>query len=139
MPSYQEKLAFIRAKCIEANPEIVELKFGCKFVDGPTAATIVQIDKWEITSSGKLLVATDSGDVLEWHPSWTLNANIIGRPITLWDVIQVVRKAGYSSTDEWYKTLGHLVDYWSINHDKGDDLNVKSEGTIDFIHDVLKR
>lgn len=138
MPSHQEKLAFIRAAAIAANPEIVELKFGCVVKTPPMGISAPENDASyfkliEKDLKGKWKVVERYG-----HLSESSITEIIGRPITLCDVIQTIKKAGYNSTDEWHKTLGHLVDYWSINHDKGDDLNVKSEGTIDFIHTVLK-
>lgn len=140
----QQKLEAIREKCISANPEIVELKFGCQ-VYAPWRTRIVK-HTVIYTDRDKVYVAESRrrdedfpnvGTTKRFSSESIKYWGIIGRPITLFDVVQAIRKVGYSSTDEWYKTLGHLVDYWSIHRDKGDDLNVKTEGTIDFIHSLL--
>lgn len=139
-----QKIKEIREACIRANPEIVELKFGCK----------VEFDKsyCEYTCVGKdedyYTYWKDKGDderhnftVSErdgWKP-----IEIIGRDIRLADVLYVIKQnihekesrhqlAKVSMSDQVNRLL--YTNRWNLLKDNLED---QSEDTISFIHNLL--
>jgi len=50
--THQEKLEAIRKACVEANPEIVELKFGCEFQAGTSTMFYLQTESYAVNNVG---------------------------------------------------------------------------------------
>lgn len=166
--THQDKIAFIRQKAIEANPEIVELKFGCEVV----------LDK----NKKSIALSEDLQGRMHFfsihHPVSELQAiglelikngeiKIIGRPVRLADVLLAIG----NHQDKWRETnwftwvfpvaqelgkSGEWANFCGYSHDKGwalltnkdkcpvgwnlraDDLEDQSEDTIEFIYSLLK-
>ena len=82
----------IRKKCIEANPEIVKLEFGCDVEDGGNdcqyehkipSGTIVRIN--EVPNLWKYYILDNGKEINE--EDFSCCGKIIGRPIRLEDII----------------------------------------------------
>ena len=131
-------------KCIEANPEIVELKFGCEiFRTGATKReffvgqfadqmSIVRIDKmgaWLPTIMSK--------------PPNSQQYTVVGRPIRLADVLLAMGETDWHVGTNgrffaWSRNLGEMIGQpvsWNL---RKDDLNEQSEETINFLASLLR-
>ena len=81
------KLQLIREKCIAANPEIMELKLGCKIVN-----------KYRNKMPVSLFVCKNGNtyrtfhEVFGYEDSPSENFEILGRPIRLADVLLAISK-----------------------------------------------
>ncbi len=96
----------VRAKVIEAVPEIVELKFGCRIQkDGETFALAIEEDKgiFEKTLAGYWMCVSDDGQAIAVQKG--IRIEIIGRPITLADVLRAIPKRMYLKTIGDYTRL----------------------------------
>lgn len=133
-----DKIEAIRQACIKANPQIVELKFGCDF-------------EWKGQGGdkGKFLGTTREGRFIlffskqsESHDEelFKKHCEIIGRPIRLADVLYVNRSKKFPGAANNMTLLERpiatdIVANWNLLKD---DLTLQSEETIDFIHNLLK-
>jgi len=128
----QEKIEAIQAKCIEANPEIVELKFGCEVIIETRGIKLICV-VWRVVNaldgngveSIKLLHTEQS--VIDWDRR---AMEIIGRSIRLADVLLATQKEQRLFLDNSSVYRG----YWNLHKD---DLTQQSEETIDFIVGLL--
>jgi hypothetical protein len=125
----QDKLNFIREKCIAANPEIVELKFGC----------VIRTKKyrWESTEEIVTAVYPDEIDEVELafrekHIKHEDITEVLGRPIRLADVCWAMFTQKSLGPGE-YADLA--VIYWNL---RADDLEKQSEETINFLYELLQ-
>jgi hypothetical protein len=136
-------LEFIRQKCIEASPEIVELKFGCqvqwqgtKFVFNGDIST----DNTDYHLAGKRQIGVvGRNDYLSEK-----DCEIVGRPIRLADVLLAMDKFASSAIH----VDNHGCFFFASAHDvlaptkawnlRNDDLNEQSEETINFLADLLQ-
>lgn len=133
------KLEEIRQAVIAANPEIVELKFGCqveyqeniwnvaKLVE--KAILLVHIDGIRVTRFGDY-----EGAISKY------NIRIIGRPIRLADVLLAIgcdKDEEESYPGEGKEVAGRILGicgFWNLRED---DLSKQSGETINFIHQLL--
>ncbi|KKL61319.1 hypothetical protein LCGC14_2196490 [marine sediment metagenome] len=127
----KDKVEFIRQQAIKANPEIVELKFGCEVIikDGKNGKIIYESDTGTLVIAGRELPITFKGSVTE----------IIGRPIRLADVLYAIKE----KQKLYHKDLIGLIEDKMINvmlswNLKDDNLENQYEETIDFIYKILK-
>lgn len=142
-----DKLEAVRQKCIEANPNIKDLKFGCYFTVNPSHDEI-HIASWE-TIGGNWVSANDAEeyDIGE--------IEIIGRKIALADVLLAIqgKHVGIQSNGcfirlnpfneenkyslcDWYSSFEEQ--YHSYKWDlKNNDLSLQPQETIDFLHSLL--
>jgi hypothetical protein len=152
-------LELIRKKCIEANPEIVELKEGCLVDMKGLSHTIFGKDAGKFMAYlnrpfREDLLANDFYDCE--FPEGADGVTVIGRPIGLADVLLTI-----FSNETWKKTkkipcildsgrfylitegieppedtkledAGHIT--WNL---RKDDLNEQSEETISFLASLL--
>jgi hypothetical protein len=139
----QKSIEAIRAACIAANPEIVELKFGCKVKlalrTGFHAAYLKKFDTNQFTFDGFQKLMSDKengwidiGEYYEKNNEW----EIIGRPIRLADVLLVVEQIpnAYSRTAQFEINAKNICKRWDM---RTDDLTQQSDETIVFIHSLL--
>ncbi len=147
MKTKTQKIEEIRKKCIEANPEIVELKLGCKTSKGMITSIFESNGRYGYAmtpytthwdgANGEAIAKRYSAD----------NFEIIGRPIRLADVLLAIeiRKPTMKITDSDNIDYGKMVDIteeekikamfdWDL---KSDDLEKQSEETISFLHNLL--
>jgi len=166
-PSHQQKLAFIREKCIEANPEIVELKFGCQ-VSVPYFVQEHQIrligSNPMVFPDGKVAIM-DQGSYVgneackhffkdkAFH-TFESGVDIIGRPITLADVLLALQAVEDGGLKYGINAYGAFKVNWlkenvyteetrgrvkgCVCWDFKKTLEDQDETTISFIYDVLK-
>jgi hypothetical protein len=138
-------LAKIRAACIAANPEIVQLKFGCR--------VRYQGENWNVArltgaaQIGVLLAHPDGEEVTRFEDTRTstrekFGFEIIGRPITLADVLLPIGdRQGRLRVDSsgWFEAMDNTDNqfirtaHWNLRV----SLEDQSEGTIEFIAALL--
>jgi len=119
----QDKINAIREACISVNPEIVELKFGCKvrfgrWGDSNRIYTVVS------RHEDKVFCVRDGKKSVD-RITLTDDEIILGRPIRLADVLLAM--------DERIPIMKTVL-YWNLC---ADDLNLQEEATINVIHNVL--
>ena len=167
----EQKIEAIRTACIEVNPRILDLKAGCDFkikkfklkregvaeVESELVNTVVDtnydFDGERFHVRG--IVYIDSGTSAyptigerkvsfeTFEESDRTGFEIIGRPVRLADVLNVLRVRG----DKWYEThnsttetvkyislIQEIVCHWNLLQD---DLTQQSEPTLDFIYSLL--
>ena len=143
----------LKKAIIKEIPEIVKLEFGCKvFVQNNCVSTIIMEDRRGYTFipeaglppcdfSGKSL-----GNELEYFNEKHIK-EIIGRPITLADVLRVVWivQPTMKITDKDRIDFGAMVNVteerafevvqeWNLSKN---NLDLQSKGTIDFLTDLI--
>lgn len=143
-------LSFVKSKVIEAVPEIMELKFGCRFIwkeivkdyyeDGYTA--IFENWKSRIEKTIRCLMHLGQQGIVEQSHI----VKILGRPITLEDVLFTMllkwhaqkRNFLISSSGMFVKMEGGLPFVYDVSWDLTKDLDGQSEETIGFLAEILR-
>jgi hypothetical protein len=133
-----DQINIIRGKCIEANPEILALKFGCEVI-GP---------KGEIYTSTSFPDPDGAifADNLKDETATLLSASeydtILGRPIRLADVLLALEKASderhsiRAEKDGWFFAIAqNVIGMYNL---QTDDLREQSEETIKFLYELLQ-
>lgn len=137
----QQKRDFIRQKAIEANPEIVELKFGCEIeYEGEHGIYIEHIEGFadcfkldhQFKSTGMCTVTNPK-------------LKIIGRPVRLADVLNALMHTEHTvciASNERFELFNKAKNEWEQQFKTWylvqDNLESQSEPTIDFIYSLLK-
>lgn len=129
-----KQIAAIRQKCIEANPEIVELKFGCELLgeDGSKLLFDPYLVTYSVERLPHILAKTES-EFINFQTK-----EIIGRPIRLADVLLAIDAAKpqryhIAANGQFYRA-GKEGAIWNL---RADDLDQQSDGTVSFIHGLL--
>lgn len=124
----------IREACIKANPEIVELKFGCEVRLKVRGDQGVIIEALRIPSNGPRGFVYWNKDMGEVRVLFADDFEILGRPIRLADVLLAIDTQGKShhevNGDECFLCSG----LWNLRQD---DLSLQSEETLNFIASTL--
>lgn len=139
------KLETIRAACIKANPEIVELKFGCEVSYEGWECILLDVPRqnpamWVLAQSKTLPDEETDGEV------YIPDCEIIGRPIRLADVLLAI---GKDEKDIYFKNSDTTIPKWKIIHSDitgssigwnllKDDLTLQSDETIDFLSTLIE-
>jgi hypothetical protein len=164
----QDQVNFIRQKCVEANPEIVVLKFGCEVIGNIGMAEylndpFIVIGLTSVCKKHKKYhvncgaeengCAVSDGIVVKWgseEDGWgehTLkeseSGKIIGRPIRLADIFVTVVKKNGAKFGNLGKTFDALVEAQFVDVARTwrlnlDDLQTQSEETINFLYELLQ-
>lgn len=124
----ENKLQKLKEVIWKANPEIMELKFGCEVVAGNELHNVIKKPNY----FGKEEMTTICGQMIRDWKVLPEKAQILGRKITLFDYLVLLKKVGYNSTEEWLKVLGRVVDIWEYNY-----LDELPEETVNFLHSLL--
>lgn len=153
----QTQINFIVSKCIEANPEIVALKFGCRTrrklklgnaIDG----TVISFDHMGKVVDGVALPDYDririyeGGEVNDFRAAQE-TIEPLGRPIRLADVLLAIgsRAKDFELRNDYLWSWS--VDVPKYNDDRAnqifwnlraDDLRDQSDETINFIYNLVK-
>lgn len=145
-----EKINYIRETCIEVNPDIVKIQFGCR-VDIPlieSESRIGKVNKGTVIDSfiekdiswskynktnDKISVYMDSG---EFRPMIGIKKNkikILGRPIRLADILLCINLSTYFdySVSNVYTNEISLLKVWNL---QDNTLEEQDDETIDFIY-----
>jgi len=150
--THLENIEAIRTKCIEANPEIVEMKWGCNFLYGNKKPEYpARFENW--ASRGDIVRALDLtfGQQKRIHLA-NVKCEIIGRPIHLADVLLALAEARVGMlADGSYQEPGMInifpapdsprrmmqePTYCRWNGRK-DDLTEQSDDCLSFLADLL--
>jgi len=125
----------IRAKCIEVNPEIVELKFGCEIaLKGVRKHFYLSGD-----SNGSHHLAIGGVEIPLSNKWFVDNCKIIGRPIRLADVLLAI--GAIDGVHATVSTKGQIDVHpfngdtvWNLRKDSAED---QSPECIAFISSIL--
>lgn len=148
--SMKQKIEFIRLKCIEVNPSIKDLVFGCELrAKMWNKKAKLQWKKGVLIENGSErtnptafpYIKFDKGTDYGYH-----EIEIIGRPIRLSDIFVAMKSM---NTDQrmainengTFMNLSEGSEHWGLcwgSWDlKNDDLEKQSPETIDFLFDLL--
>lgn len=139
-----QKIKEIREKCIQANPEIVELKFGCEIYR--KGATKREFFSGSFNNLMSIVRIDEMGAWLPFelpYPPESQEFEVIGRPIRLADVLLAIDENkiyllidsdGSFHMHDKNMELEYQDCRW--NNSK-DDLILQSPETLDFIHSLL--
>lgn len=138
----QEKIQFIRERCIKANPDIKKLEFGCEVEwKGAGASKGIFIKDKRDDSKSYLFYGSDRVETFD-KEQCKEHVSIIGRPIHLADVLLAIQQEGWSDQNPMWSeetTLYYwqkLCKKWTL---KKDNLQDQSPETIDFIYSLLTK
>lgn len=139
-----EKNNYVRQKCIEANPEILEVKFGCEVIvrNGEVRVST----KYIVIEANPVIFGTVETKMLYCVAGvFRLDMSveeIIGRPIRLADVLKTFDGLTIfgalpigPQVENILHLYGQVAGYWKLTND---DLRFQSEEAISFIYDILK-
>ena len=134
----------ITQACIKANPEIMELKFGCEveyehrirtYDDGETKGKIKlrAIVSGKTKDKNRICITTKMGKGSHQR-YWLEGMKIIGRPIRLADIVLMILEnvEGYARNN---KILKVALFMWNL---EDDNLDHQSKETINFIYGLIK-
>lgn len=115
-----------------ANPEIMELKFGCEV----KAGKIIVCDYRKLTNDYAMNVVDPYGYtrtyIVQDVNSKEYKGQVLGRPIRLADVLEAIR---VTNIEKWNSlTLPDVAAYWYL---LDDNLDHQSEETKQFLIDLL--
>lgn len=134
----EQNIEIIRKACIQANPDILKLEFGCEVELNKEAKsermTVVKL----LGKTGEYVVTYQDGTQGLYQPE---ELKIIGRPIRLADVLLVINREHdyfmpHVLREELYfhyKRDGGFA--WHLVHD---DLTLQSDETLEFLINILK-
>jgi hypothetical protein len=134
---HQNKLQKVREKIIEAVPEIMELKFGCrvsgiiaKYTSFPKEIIGTYIGK---VPNHELLIADEDNTLRYIYPK---DLKILGRDIRLADVLRTLRKIWVEDNlkKSWNDTMSLLILNYNLEKDNLGDQN---EETISFLYFIF--
>lgn len=147
-------LETIRQACIKANPEIMELKFGCRIKTENMVKDYIKVicEPFKDSEKNEYIYAThgQTAEKIYLKPYKTENKiiKILGREIRLSDVLLALEKLnedrksywGIDSEGEFIKFKRYDIDensniFWDL---KNDNLELQSEETINFLVELLK-
>lgn len=126
----QQQLELIRQKCIEVNPEILKLTFGCQIKERGSIYIDKYIDTGADKETGQDIYHTwyyPDGHFAEWE--------VVGRPIRLADVLLAHQAIKYETAMTKYYQIASVVEKWNLHKD---DLTEQSDECVKFIADLLK-
>lgn len=133
----EQQIEFIRERCIESNPSIKDLVFGCRIITSSNSEMIItgtrHLGFWVVSFDGQIMTDT-------WVYERSIE-KIIGRPIRLADVLLAIKAApkGYYYRiwpDGFFADDGdNCLDIaWKL---KEDDLTLQSDETISWLFELL--
>ena len=137
-----QKLEELKKKIIEVVPEIMELKTGCR-------VKLKIKDDWFKNPEQVFTIARK--EVMFKPSTWSLvevhqasfdetNFEILGRDITLEDVLRAIHKAGNSAL---INQVGDFCKSYAYDNDSicqwilGQPLHLQSEETINYLHSII--
>jgi hypothetical protein len=136
----------LKAEIQKANPEIMEWKFGCRFLDRESGKILTVLGTSKV--GGTVAYIDDEADT--WHDDWTLTDDeILGRPIRFTDVLLAIGhclpKNNKKSKDVFGEEINEdnaqferyalrLIRLWNP---KDDNLDHQSDETKLFLIDLL--
>lgn len=132
----QERIEAVRRACVRANPEIVELKFGCDIVDeNKHRYTFLHFSPMQLAAMDFTTANVFDGEVVRGITFRISKTKIIGRPVRLADVLLAIEKkdAGYGEEEWMLNRMMFGSDKWNLLKDMED----QSDETLEFISRML--
>lgn len=142
----EEQIKSIREKCVAANPQIVELKFGCSLVrkdaDIGWNAVVTNSPRYRGGTGYEYFSSDHWNQIQQSTEQITDEYEIIGRPIRLADVLLAMNdhaplacshSGGFLKGGREWKYREPVV-RWNL---RADDLEQQSDECIEFIHSLL--
>lgn len=135
----EQDIQNIREACIAANPEIVELKFGCE-IEKDNGEAIRKYKVWYYKQGEKMeCISVDQNLGYSFVSPYEKNFTILGRPIRLADVLLAIRKDKWPGAEGHQVLLGRMTEAdvcekWNL---RNDTLTEQSPETIEFISNLL--
>ncbi len=127
----------LKAAIIEAVPEIMVLKFGCRVRSGTGIYTLIY-------QKGDEKVYTNEENMVLPCNDTLIRDEILGRPITLADVLVAIKKQSYSFiglADEKYFVWSDSISMLFLNEcplwNLSTDLDGQSEETKSWLESIL--
>lgn len=145
--SPQKALEIVREAVIAANPEIMQLGFGCEVAIPELGVCVVtqemRFDNFQLVPVSKELLPLAQGNVFIYYFSREALSTlpILGRPIRLADVLLAMEEKGlrlwYYETEKNFpnRIVGDVLAHWKLIKD---DLSLQSEETIEFLASLLQ-
>ena len=147
MMTREQKIEYIRQKCIEVNPVITELKFGCE-LKRPSSARhykVIEDLGWSANTEKVWINSVPFGSMevpIEIEKKQIIDNNgdewkVIGRPIRLADVLLAIGEANHgTAATSWGANSIRLriLDLWNLHKD---DVSLQDDPSIDFLHELL--
>jgi hypothetical protein len=136
----QEAREIVRQKCIEANPSILDLKFGCRIEDFfKGQAVIVGIEKYDGESDCYYSFYDKLPEPhIELSPR-NYNWTIIGRKIGIADVLMCIPNIGEFDSTKMLNiemgTVHTVVTMWNLSND---DLDLQSDEMVLAIAEMMQ-
>ncbi len=123
----------VRAKIIEANPDLLKLSFGCEVEKEGEVYKLAMVkvkgmfektleDYWSCVDKKEQPVALQKN----------IRTKIIGHPITLADVLIVFKEQKFSQV-EWEVNYWKMLRLWNLK----ETYDNQSEDCISFLHMIL--
>lgn len=137
--THQENLEAVRRACIEANPEIVELKFGCGIEYGKQLPSYCLYGG--VVSSGDIVLYlyTQCESIRVSKYQFRLFGEVLGRPIRLADVLLAVRRVRLEIDNiPDHLSMGVSNVGWRTWNLRKDSLEDQAEETVAFLATLLK-
>lgn len=128
----------VQAKVVEANPDIMELKFGCR-IDAKGKATLIEYVGYSNRQHALRAILNDGKEALLLVDN-VFTDSILGRDIGLEDVLRTIpHSKGY--------IVDHVGNFWRMDgtHIRGTgqqwhlgtSLHLQPQPTIDFLDTIL--
>lgn len=118
----------MREEIIKAVPEIMELKFGCRFDDGEGKIETYITD----LQDGSYMLLDADQRPFRYHGTLVKRFNV-GRPIRLADILFTFLPK-FTNHDYDQEKDRDIISFWNLQKD---DLSLQCEGNIDFLHSLL--
>lgn len=134
-----DHLQEVRAKIIEAVPEIVELKFGCEIDSQGKANKLLYVGHSNHQHAVHAILKDKSTAMLMVDEVFT--STIIGRPVTLADVLMAidyvrpVKQCWYVRYDGIF--FDSRDEKWSVNWNLALPFDEQKPEVIEFLHKIL--
>jgi hypothetical protein len=130
----------VKEKIIEAVPEIMELKFGCKIETNKKYSKEFYLGKF---SERSYIFCGSNGEFCETYPESKNNIKILGRPIQLADILIAINQKKprvFIQLDQdgvIYKGEYECMDTVLARWDLSKDFDNQSDETKTFIYNIL--
>lgn len=142
--THEQKIKEIVKKCSECNEDIMKLQFGCKIMVGDMERTMISFHE---DVGYKTLLNTNTFYISKETMEFSKMIEILGREITLADVLLAIENTGVSITfygagKMWFVMTKNLkkgrTGYENVTWNLLKPLSGQSIETISFIYELIK-
>lgn len=142
----EANIKLIKEKCIEANPEIMELKFGC-YINPSVDSVWYVLHELVGGYVNAIEIVQDEEHLVYGAKTRIFPKEILGRPIRLADILIAIEKVKLGDVYYSIRTGGEIikgnietsyeeeVSFWNL---RTDNLDQQSPECIEFLENLLK-